>query len=47
MIGEACSSDGKDPRLPSLARMLMLVFDGIAVRSNLKQNSGTTNAMLR
>lgn len=46
MIGEACSSDGKDPRLPSLARMLMLVFDGIAVRSNLKQNIGTTNAML-
>ncbi len=47
MIGEAVSETGRTNRnLPSLARLLMLVFDGVAVRSNLKQNIGTTNAML-
>jgi len=46
MINEAFPGNGKDRRVPSLARLLMLVFDGVAVRSNLKQNIGTTNAML-
>lgn len=46
MIGEAFDENGDDHRLPSLARLLMLVFDGVAIRSNLKQNIGTTTGML-
>lgn len=46
MIGEATDAARGERRLPSLARLLMLVFDGVAVRSNLRQNIGTTNAML-
>jgi AcrR family transcriptional regulator len=46
MIGGAFCEGSKDRHLPSLARLLMLVFDGVAVRSNLKQNIGTTDAML-
>lgn len=46
MIGELSARDPADPRLPSIARLLMLVFDGVAVRSNLKQNVGTTTVML-
>lgn len=45
MIGDGGGAGGA-LRLPSLARLLMLVFDGVAVRSNLNQNIGTTNAML-
>lgn len=46
MIGEAAHAGPGERRLPLLARLLMLVFNGVAVRSNLKQNVGTTNAML-
>lgn len=46
MVGQVVSKDGRDRRLPSLARLLMLLFDGVAVRSNLKQNIGTTTVML-
>lgn len=47
MIQEATmGSDMSGRRLHSLARLLMLLFDGVAVRSNLKQNIGTTTAML-
>jgi AcrR family transcriptional regulator len=47
MIGGGnCEGGTNEGQLGSLARMLMLVFDGVAVRSNLKQNIGATNAML-